>query len=195
VSGKKIRMTLLKDLIFPEGFTYRDELVSPDRERALVERFAQLRFTEFEFRGFLGKRRTISFGWRYDFNVRQLQRAEEIPDFLLDLRASAAEFANLDRNQLQQVLVTEYASGAGIGWHRDRPEFKEVVGVSLCSACLFRLRRKKERGWERASIELQPRSAYLLRGPARTDWQHSIPSVDDLRYSVTFRSFRDSPNS
>jgi alkylated DNA repair dioxygenase AlkB len=187
-------MTLLNDLLFPAGFAYIDQLLSTDRERALVERFAQLPFTEFEFRGFLGKRRTISFGWRYDFNVRQLQKAEEIPDFLLELQASAAEFANLDSNQLQQVLVTEYAPGAGIGWHRDRPEFKDVVGVSLSSACLFRLRLKKDRGWDRASIELQPRSAYLLRGPARTEWQHSIPPVDDLRYSVTFRSFRDSPS-
>ena len=184
-------MTLLNDL-FPEGFLYRDALLSTDRERRLVERFAQLHFTEFEFRGFLGKRRTISFGWRYDFNVRQLEKAEEIPDFLLELRASAAEFANLDSNELEQVLITEYAPGAGIGWHRDRPEFKDVVGVSLRSMCLFRLRLKKDRGWERASIELQPRSTYLLRGPARTEWQHSIPPVDDLRYSVTFRSFCDS---
>jgi alkylated DNA repair dioxygenase AlkB len=188
-------MSLLNELLFPEGFAYKDQLLSNDRERALVERFAQLHFTEFEFRGFLGKRRTISFGWRYDFNVRQLQKAEEIPDFLLEIRASAAEFANLDSNQLQQVLVTEYGPGAGIGWHRDRPEFKEIVGVSLRSACLFRLRRKRDTRWERASLELQPRSAYLLRGRARTEWQHSIPPVDDLRYSVTFRSFRDSPNS
>jgi len=88
------------------------------------------------------------------------------------------------------VLVTEYSPGAGIGWHKDRPEFEEVIGVSLLSPCLFRLRRKRGNGWERASIELQPRSAYLLSGSARTDWQHSIPPVDKLRYSVTFRGFR-----
>jgi len=88
------------------------------------------------------------------------------------------------------VLVTEYSPGAGIGWHKDRPEFEHVIGVSLLSPCLFRLRRKRGNGWERASIELQPRSAYLLSGSARTDWQHSIPPVDKLRYSVTFRSFR-----
>jgi alkylated DNA repair dioxygenase AlkB len=122
-------MTLLNDLLFPEGFAYKDELLSTDRERGLVERFAQLRFREFEFRGFLGKRRTISFGWRYDFNVRQLHKAEE------ELRASAAEFANLDSNQLQQVLVTEYAPGAGIGWHRDRPEFEDAVGVWKKKCC------------------------------------------------------------
>jgi alkylated DNA repair dioxygenase AlkB len=183
-------MTLLHDPLFPEGFEYKDELLSSDQERALVERFAELRFREFEFRGFLGKRRIVSFGWRYDFNMRQLQKAEEIPGFLLELRATTAGFAHLDRDELQQVLVTEYAPGAGIGWHRDRPEFKDIVGVSLLSPCLFRLRRKRGNGWKRASIELQPRSAYLLSESARTDWQHSIPPVDKFRYSVTFRSLR-----
>ena len=188
----KAQMTLLHDRVFPEGFAYKDELLSSEQERALIERFAQLHFREFEFRGFLGKRRIVSFGWRYDFNTRELQKAEDIPDFLLELRVTAAGFANLHSNQLQQALLTEYAPGAGIGWHRDRPEFRDVVGVSLRSPCSFRLRRKKDTRWERASIELQPRSAYLLRGPARTDWQHSIPAVNVLRYSVTFRSFRDS---
>jgi alkylated DNA repair dioxygenase AlkB len=183
-------MTLLHDLLFPEGFAYRDELLSSDQERTLVERFAQLHFKEFEFRGFLGKRRIVSFGWRYDFNTRELQKAEEIPDFLLHLRVTATQSAGLDASRFQQVLVTEYAPGAGIGWHKDRPEFEHVIGVSLLSPCLFRLRRKRGNGWERASIELQPRSAYLLSGSARTDWQHSIPPVDKLRYSVTFRSFR-----
>ena len=82
-----------------------------------------------------------------------------------------------------KVLVTEYSPGAGIGWHKDRPEFEEVIGVSLLSPCLFRLRQKRGNGWERASIELQPRSAYLLSGSARTGWQHSIPPIDKLRYS------------
>jgi alkylated DNA repair dioxygenase AlkB len=107
----------------------------------------------------------VSFGWRYDFNTRELQKAEAIPDLLLELRVTAEGFANLHSNQLQQVLVTKYAPGAGIGWHRDRPEFKDIVGVPLRSPCLFRLRHKKGTRWERASIELQPRSAYLLRGP------------------------------
>jgi alkylated DNA repair dioxygenase AlkB len=106
------------------------------------------------------------------------------------LRVTATEFTGLDASRFQQVLVTEYSPGAGIGWHKDRPEFEHVIGVSLLSPCLFRLRRKRGNGWERASIELQPRSAYLLSGSARTDWQHSIPPVDKLRYSVTFRSFR-----
>jgi alkylated DNA repair dioxygenase AlkB len=176
----------------PEGFHYSDGVLSPDQEQALIEEFARLPFREFEFRGFLGKRRTVSFGWRYDFNVRELQHAEDIPTFLLDLRETAAEFARLSGDQLQHVLVTEYSPGAAIGWHKDRPEFNDVIGVSLLAPCVFRLRRKAAERWERASIKLQPRSAYHLRGPAREHWQHSIPAVDKLRYSVTFRSLRES---
>jgi alkylated DNA repair dioxygenase AlkB len=176
----------------PEGFRYQDEVLSPDQERTLVEKFASLPFTEFEFRGFLGKRRTVSFGWRYDFNFRELREAEKIPTFLLDLRQKAANFAGLPEGQLQHALITEYSPGAGIGWHRDRDEFNDVIGISLLTPCVFRFRRKAGQRWQRASRELLPRSAYLLRGVAREVWQHSVPPVDRLRYSVTFRSLRES---
>jgi alkylated DNA repair dioxygenase AlkB len=176
----------------PEGFRYKEELLPPQEERALISTFGRLPFREFEYRGFLGKRRTVSFGWRYDFNMRELQETEHIPTFLLPLRRTAAKFAHVSEDRLQHALVTEYAPGAPIGWHRDRPEFEDVIGISLGAPCLFRFRRKKGTRWERASIELQPRSAYLLRGPVRMDWQHSIPPVDKLRYSVTFRSLRES---
>ena len=185
-----IQRRLLKN--FPEGFRYEERVLSPDREQSLIASFEHLQFREFEFRGFLGKRRTVSFGWRYDFNVRELQEAEEIPTFLRPLRQQAARFAGLSPQSLQHVLVTEYAPGAAIGWHKDRPEFENVIGISLGAPCVFRFRRKKGTRWERASIELQPCSAYLMRGSARCDWQHSIPPVDKLRYSITFRSLRES---
>jgi len=185
------KSSLLPSRGLPEGFHYKDELLSPAQERTLVENFAPLPFKEFEFRGFLGKRRTVSFGWRYDFNVRELDEAEEIPTFLLDLRQKAAKFAGLPDRQLQHVLITEYSPGSAIGWHRDRDEFGDVIGISLLAPCTFRFRRKAGRGWQRASKELLPRSAYLLRGAAREVWQHSIPPVEALRYSVTFRSLRE----
>ena len=174
----------------PEGFRYKPNLISPLDEGALVEKLGELPFTEFEFKGYVGKRRTVSFGWTYDFSQEKLQVAEDIPVFLLPLRRSVAAFADLDAAALQQVLVTEYGPGAPIGWHKDKAIFEEVAGVSLSSPCVFRLRRKEGSGWRRASLILEPRSAYLLAGPARTVWEHSIPAVGSLRYSVTFRTVR-----
>ena len=173
----------------PAGFRYRAALISADQERDLLERLADLAFAAFEFQGHTGKRRVVSFGWEYDFNTGELRRAEDIPSFLLPLRDSAAAFAGLDPSGLQHALVTEYAPGAAIGWHK--AVFGDVVGVSLLSPCVFRLRRKAGAAWKRASLALEPRSAYLLRGPARTEWEHSIPETESLRYSITFRMLRN----
>jgi len=118
----------------PEGFRYEEELLSPEEEWALMSTFERLPFREFEFRGVLGKRRTVSFGWRYDFNVRELQLTETIPTFLLGLRQRAAEFAGLSEDRLQHALVTEYSPGAAIGWHKDRSEFADVIGISVSGA-------------------------------------------------------------
>jgi alkylated DNA repair dioxygenase AlkB len=177
----------------PEGFRYQPDLVSPDDEQSLLERVRELPFREFEFHGFVGKRRVVSYGWRYDFSARAVQKADDIPPWLLPLRGAAAGFAGVEPSSLQQALVTEYAPGAAIGWHRDKAIFGDVIGISLLSSCLFRLRRKAGTTWERASLGVDPRSAYLLRGPSRIDWEHSIPPVDALRYSITFRNFRPSP--
>lgn len=172
----------------PPGFRYTPDVVSPEEETALVDEMKRLPFKEFEFQGFLGKRRVVSFGWRYDFNGGGFQRTEPIPAFLLPLRDRAARFAGLDGEALAQALVLEYPPGAAIGWHKDRPVFDDVVGVSLLSPCTFRFRRKNGSRWERKSLVAEPRSIYLLRGPSRTEWEHSIPGVDAHRYSVTFRS-------
>lgn len=172
----------------PDGFEYRADFASAEAEVELVERLAELDLREFEFHGYLGKRRVVYFGLRYDFNDMAVCEAERIPDFLLPVRDRAAGFAGLDPAELAHALVTEYTPGAAIGWHCDRPVFGDVVGVSLGAPCRFRLRRKRGSSWERAALILMPRSAYLMRGPARHEWQHSIPPVDALRYSVTFRS-------
>ena len=180
----------MKRSVPPEGFRYQPEVLLPDEERELVERIRELPLKEFEFHGFMGKRRTHSFGWHYDFGEERLQQAEEIPLFLHKARERAAAFARLSVEDLPHALVTEYSPGAAIGWHRDKGVFADVVGISLVSPCNFRLRRRTASGWERYSLTVEPRSAYLLRGSVRAEWEHSIPAVDSLRYSITFRSLR-----
>lgn len=172
----------------PEGFQYRADLLPPQQEAAFLEIFQSLHFKQFEFHGYRGHRRIISFGLHYDFDRHTLHAAERIPDFLLPLRDAAADFARIAASELEHALVAESPPGAGIGWHRDRPVFRDVVGMSLASPCRFRLRRKSGGRWERASLIVEPRSVYLLRGAARTQWEHSIPPGQHLRYSVTFRS-------
>jgi alkylated DNA repair dioxygenase AlkB len=179
----------------PEGFRYQPGFLSAEEEAALVAHLQDLPFKEFEFHGYRGKRRVVSFGWQYVFDGSGLRQAEDMPDFLLPLRARAADFAGLTPDELQHVLITEYAEGAGIGWHKDRSVFGDTVGISLLSPCRFRFRRKSGSRWDRASLVTEPRSAYLLRGPSRTEWEHSIPAVEALRYSITFRNFRDEPQA
>ena len=177
---------------FPEGFRYAPELITPEEEVELLTRIGELHFREFEFHGYKGKRRVVSFGWHYDYGTHELRQAEHIPEFLLDLRMVASQFAGVEPVELQHVLVTEYGAGSGIGWHRDKPVFGIVVGISLLSPCVFRLRRQiGPRRWERVSLIADPRSAYILSGSVRTDWEHSIPSVNSLRYSVTVRSVNE----
>jgi len=184
------QIALFNGVTLPEGFQYQPDLLSPEQEQRLLDQMRGLPFKEFQFQGFVGKRRVVSYGWRYDFNERVIRKAEDIPAFLLPLREAAAGFAGLAPEQLVQVLLTEYDAGASIGWHRDKKNFGDVIGISLLSACRFRFRRKAGSGWERASLMAEPRSAYLFRGPSRTEWEHSIPAVDALRYSITLRTLR-----
>jgi alkylated DNA repair dioxygenase AlkB len=173
----------------PEGFHYRPDLIVPAEEQALIGALQALPFKEFDFHGYLGRRRLVYFGCRYDFSSG-LHPAEPMPEFLWPVRDKAAAFAGLQPEQLEHVLLTEYRPGAPIGWHRDRPAFGDVIGISLLSPCTFRFRRKRGTGWERASLIAGPRSAYILRGPSRHEWQHSIPPMDRLRYSITFRTLK-----
>ena len=175
----------------PAGFRHVPDLLDLRDEERLLRSFEALDFRPFDFHGFKGKRRTVSFGWRYDFSGGGLQKAGEIPDFLLPVRARAAARFGVAPETLEQVLVIEYPPSATIGWHRDRPVFGRVVGVSLASACTFRFRRGSGSGWERRSLVLEPRSAYLLEGESRGEWEHSIPPVPSVRYSITMRTMRE----
>ena len=192
MSGTALQPDLFAAETLPPGFAYRENRLGAALEQTLLREIEMLPFKPFEFHGFLGNRRIVSFGWRYDYAGRALKASDPMPDFLLPLRDIAADFANLPADRFQQALVTEYAQGAGIGWHRDKPMFEDVVAFSLAGSCTLRLRHKDGAGWTRFSQTVAPRSAYLLRGPARFDWEHSIPPLGQLRYSITLRTFRPS---
>ncbi len=157
----------------------------------MLSEIEPLPFQEFQFHGFEGRRRVVSFGWRYDWTEHKALPADPIAPFLRELCGKVQAASGFPFPELQQVLVTEYAPGAPIGWHKDRPVFGDVMGRSLASPCTFRFRKlERDRIWQRVSLRLEPRSAYLLTGEARWAWEHSIPPVDALRYSITFRSRR-----
>lgn len=174
----------------PEGFRYSPDVIPSTLQEETLRYLRSLPFTAFDFHGFEGKRRVVSFGWRYDFEHERLALTEAIPEFLLPVRVLAAEFADIAPEKLEQALVTEYAPGAPIGWHKDKAVFGMVVGVSLLSSCTFRLRRKVGAKWLRVTIKAEPGSVYALSGAARTQWEHSIPPVEQTRFSVTFRELR-----
>ena len=172
----------------PPGFTYRPDLIDCDEEAALADALGQLDLRAYEMRGYSARRRVAYFGQRYDGPTQELEPGPSIPDFLQPLRRKAADLAGLAPDDLVHALINEYPPGAPIGWHRDRPAFGQVVGFSLLSPCVLRFRRAHAGGWERRSLTLEPRSAYWLADEARSVWEHSIPPVETLRYSVTFRT-------
>ncbi|HKP34405.1 MAG TPA: alpha-ketoglutarate-dependent dioxygenase AlkB [Sphingomicrobium sp.] len=181
-------MSLLFDTPLIEGLRYGEDVITATEERALLTRLGSLELAPFRFHGWLGNRRTQSFGWRYDFEDASFTSAESIPGWLQPQREQAAAFAGLRPDEFVHVLLARYDPGAGIGWHRDRDVFDEVVGVSLGSPATLRFRRRTGSGFKRTNLEVQPRSAYLLSGEARNDWEHSISPGDSLRFSITFRT-------
>jgi alkylated DNA repair dioxygenase AlkB len=149
-----------------------------------------LEFHEARMHGVVARRRVLHYGWLYSFDSFRVSPGPPIPDFLLGVRERLAEFAAVGPEELGEALITEYAPGAGIGWHRDAPPFGIVAAVSLVGSCRMRFRRGEVRNWETAEIELAPRSAYAITGEARSKWQHGIPPAKALRYSITFRTLR-----
>ncbi len=170
------------------GLSSRADVISPDEESALIAAIDAEQLSPFKFQQWEGKRLTHSFGWKYDFQTSKLSRAEPIPDWLLDVRERVADLAALQPEKLVQALLIRYDVGAGIGWHRDRPIYDHVFGLSLGAPATMRFRRKGGDRWRRTSLPLEPRSAYHLSGEARHDWEHSIAEMERTRYSITFRS-------
>ena len=173
------------------GLEYRDDFISTAQEAELIERLAVLDLAPFRFHGWLGNRKTQSFGWRYDFDDASFQPTEPMPGWLLPLREKVAAFAGVAPDDFVHVLLARYDPGAGIGWHRDRSVFDKVVGVSLASPARMRFRRRTATGFDRANLGVEPRTAYLLSGEVRNDWEHSIAAGERLRFSITFRTLSE----
>ncbi|MET0968951.1 MAG: alpha-ketoglutarate-dependent dioxygenase AlkB [Tardiphaga sp.] len=176
--------------VLPDGLRYRAGFITHVEERDLIAAIRELPLEPFQFGAFEGKRRVTWFGWRYDYTVQRLVESTPMPEWMLPLRARAAALIGQPAELIRQALVTEYEPGAGIGWHRDKPMFETIIGISLGSDCTFRLRRKVGSAWERVKLAAEARSIYTMDGSARHDWEHSIPGVDAMRYSITFRTMK-----
>jgi len=175
----------------PLGFRYEAGLLDEALQQALVEKIAKLPLQAFDFHGFKANRRVVSYGWRYDFSAAKLVEIEPIPEWIRPLRERVGKFAGTAGDAFSHVLISEYAPGAGIGWHKDKAVFDQIVGVSLGADCPLRLRKEIGPGkWQRAEQLLAPGSMYLLSGEVRTVWEHSISPVRGLRYSFTFRTMK-----
>ena len=170
------------------GLMQGEAIVTPSEEQALIASIDGVEMSPFRFHGWLGNRLTASYGWRYDFDTASFGPTDPIPDWLLPLRERAARFARLKPADLVQALLIRYDPGAGIGWHRDRPVFEHILGISLGAPTTMRFRRRRPGGFDRASASLAPRSIYHLTGEARHQWEHSIAAMAATRWSVTFRS-------
>lgn len=177
----------------PEGFTYRPEFLDAIEERILLKALKSLPFKEAQYREWQAKRRIVSYGGRYDFSHHALNPAPPIPGFLDPLRARVEEWAGIASATLEHATVAEYRPGTQLGWHRDVPNFEQVVGVSLAGWARMRLRPYPPKRGARAArvVELAPRSVYSFGGVARWNWQHAISPTKELRYSITFRTLRE----
>jgi alkylated DNA repair dioxygenase AlkB len=182
----------LFELDLPLGFRYREDFITDADEGVLLEAIADIAFTDFEMRGVVARRRVAFFGQSYDRAA-----ARPLPAFLFPLRAKIAQWAGVDSEAFAMALINEYRPGTPIGWHRDAPQYDIVAGISLLSACRMKFRRYRSpaapnppRRSATHEIVLDRRSAYLMTQESRTSYEHHIPPVAQLRYSVTFRTLR-----
>lgn len=163
----------------PEGFRYEPDFITPLEEASLLVHFKTLNFTNYQHGEYQAKRKIISYTATRGF-----------PTFLEPFIVRAAKFANVPLASIQHALISEYMPGTPIGWHRDQPPYNMVIGISLGSAAPFRFRKEVGKKWERITINAFPRSIYIMSGPSRYVWQHSIPPVESLRYSITMRTIK-----
>jgi alkylated DNA repair dioxygenase AlkB len=180
-------------LAAPTGFRYAPEFLTRDEESALVQQIEALPLKPASYKEFTAKRLVLSYGGSYDFSSNKLLNADPIPVFLYGLRERLSEWAGIAASDFAHAVIAKYETGTQLGWHRDVPDFEEVVGVSLSGFGRMRFRRYPHKKGIKSPglvIDLAPRSAYVLRDEARWGWQHSISPTKGLRYSITFRTRR-----
>lgn len=178
----------------PPGLIYREEFITAAEEQALLSMLRELPLKEARYRQYTARRRTVHFGFSYDFTHLRSQPAPPLPEFLAPLRARAAEWLGVSPAEFVQALIAEYQPGTPLGWHRDVPDFEQIVGISLAGTARLRFRPypwSPEKKSQVFALELAPRSAYILRDQARWGWQHHVPPTKELRYSITFRTASD----
>lgn len=182
----------------PSGLIYQSEFMSRQDEAALIAHIQSLPFAQSRYKQYTARRRTVNFGYSYDFSANRTHRAPQPPAFLEELKQRVSQWAGIPASMFVQVLASEYQPDVPLGWHRDVPDFEVVVGVSLASTARLRFRPypwSVERKKEAFTLDVEPRSIYMLRDQARWGWQHSVPPVKQLRYSITFRTARDRSSS
>lgn len=178
----------------PEGLAYEPDFLAADEERALIDIIRSLPLAAAVYKQYTARRRVVSFGGSYDFDANKLLPARELIEELHPLRARVASWAGVTPEAIAHTLVAEYAPGTPLGWHRDVPSHEHVFGVSLGSTAVLRFRPYPPVEPKRAQVvklRAAPRSVYAMRGPARWAWQHSVAPVDELRWSITFRTRRN----
>jgi alkylated DNA repair dioxygenase AlkB len=179
--------------LLPPGFIYEENFISRQQETDLVKLVEQMELKNLAFQGYQAKRKVASFGFDWSFDSRRLTKGKDIPFEFSSIVGQVSDYLNVSSADLAEVLVTEYPAGSVINWHRDAPPFDMIVGLSLLSDCLFKLRpydKSKQLRKNALSVPVKPRSLYVLKGPCRSDWEHSIAPVKSKRYSITFRTLK-----
>jgi alkylated DNA repair dioxygenase AlkB len=177
----------------PQGMRFEEAFLSPEEEKELVAILSTLPLAQMKYQQYTALRRVLSYGGQYDFSARKLHEAQPLPSWLDPLRERAGAWAGIAAESFTQALVAQYQPGTPLGWHRDVPDFEDIVGVSLLGSAVMRLRPYPPQAPKKADVirlALPPRSIYLLRGTARWGWQHSVAPTRDLRYSITLRTAR-----
>lgn len=183
------QLTFWEDKESPKGFLYLPSFINMNEEAELLYEIHRLEWQDVVMHGMKAKRKVAHFGMDYKFGSREVSSGEKIPEFLNPLLTKIEKEFSIPKSDIEEVLVSHYPPGAPIGWHLDAPMFEKVIGISLLSSCEMRFRKREERKFAFKKV-LQKRSAYLLSGEARWQWQHHIPPVKEERYSVTFRTIR-----